>query len=266
MSPPHVWRARSALATTVFLLLLPACDDTRAEFSTSRPGDEAARLDGRAAGIEPLVLVPPQHVAAGDATKLRVELRGRRDVERLDYAAVRVHGEQWILDEQKQGAARVLEAELGARRGTSVFSVVARPFELASGLRVQRSAKSMSYIRRGAWAEVEASPAASARFGSELEIVPLRDPHAVELGDDLQLRVRFYGPGLQGATLVAAQLRDDGPREVFRGRTGSVGEIDVPISRAGLWLLTVEHRSAATEETPETLHVASLSFRTGGQG
>lgn len=231
----------------------------------AEPVEEPAplRKQGARAAAQPLFLLPPTPQSEG---RVFVPFDGYREDERFDYACVRVHGEQWLLETERQDGAPGLLAELGTRRGTSIFSVAAEPASDMSGQRVERSAKALAYIRRGAWAEPEGSPAVSARFGSTLEIVPLVDPHTLQAGDELPLRVRFRGPGLEGATLVAVHADGDTRREWFRGETESAGQLDVKLVRSGLWLLSVQHREEASERSPRTVHVATLSFRIGERG
>lgn len=225
-------------------------------------GTDALRASSEAsgtAGLAPLFLLPRRIDATSPVVRMR--LRGRVEGEGLDFAAVRVHGEQWYLEERVEGGLRFLEAELGERRGTSIFALESRPMHGVDGRRVVRSAKALCYVPRGAWAEVEASPAACARFGTALEIVPLRDPLTVQLGEALPIRVRFQGPGLSGATVVAVHEEGDAREVVSQGTTATVGELDVEIARAGLWHLIVEHLHEDGDAV--TAYVSTMSFRIG---
>jgi hypothetical protein len=98
-------------------------------------------------------------------------------------------------------------------------------------------------------------------LGLLLEIVPLRDPLAVKVGETLPVRVLFHGKPLPEANL-GWQLPGDG--ETARGyvRTDARGEALVPIARGGLMTLRLTHmtRPKAAEYEWESFW-ATLTFR-----
>jgi uncharacterized GH25 family protein len=86
--------------------------------------------------------------------------------------------------------------------------------------------------------------------GMPLEIVPLKDPFALKVGDTLRVRVLFRGKPLPDAVL-GVQWPDDGedPRATFR--TDARGEALLPIARTGLLTVRLTHMTRPKAETFE---------------
>ena len=76
--------------------------------------------------------------------------------------------------------------------------------------------------------------------GLPLEIVPLRDPFALNVGDTLRVRVLFRGQPLPDANL-GWDLPDDGEAPSGTTRTDSRGEALLPIARTGLVTIRLTH-------------------------
>ena len=195
---------------------------------------------------------------------------------RLDTAPARLGGEEWqtTLVQGAQGQLG-LRAAMGDRRGSFLIGFMSEPqlvrTQSVAGsegelLRVQHHAKLCVHVRRSAWDQATPSPALAARFGWRLELVPMSDPLPLARGEEMLVRVRFDGPGLEGCECVA-WLHGDGTteaREVFRGKSGRQGIFELPLRHHGLWRIVARHRVAADGERPAELHIASLVFRTGG--
>jgi uncharacterized GH25 family protein len=77
-------------------------------------------------------------------------------------------------------------------------------------------------------------------LGLQLEIIPLRDPFALKVGEALPVRVLFQGKPLPEAN-VGWQHPGDG--ETARGyvRTDARGEALVPVAKSGLMTLRLTH-------------------------
>jgi uncharacterized GH25 family protein len=102
--------------------------------------------------------------------------------------------------------------------------------------------------------------------GLTLEIVPLRDPLKLKVGEALPVRVLLHGKPLPAAN-VGWQHPGDGA--VARGyvRTDGKGEALVPVARAGLMTLRLTHmtRPRAADYEWESFW-ATLTFRVADDG
>lgn len=100
--------------------------------------------------------------------------------------------------------------------------------------------------------------------GMALEIVPLRDPFTLKIGEALPVRVLFQGKALAEAN-VGWQHPGDG--ETARGyvRTDARGEALVPVARAGLMTVRLTHmtRPKAADYEWESFW-STLTFRVPG--
>lgn len=76
--------------------------------------------------------------------------------------------------------------------------------------------------------------------GLPLEIVPLRDPFALRVGDTLQARVLFQGKPLPEAN-VGWHLPGDGESPRGSTRADAQGAVWIPIARTGLMTLRLTH-------------------------
>jgi hypothetical protein len=76
--------------------------------------------------------------------------------------------------------------------------------------------------------------------GLPLEIVPMRDPFALKIGDTLPVRVLFKGEPLAGANLGWAHP-GDGESPAGTVRTNGRGEALIPIARTGLMTIRLTY-------------------------
>jgi nickel transport protein len=106
-------------------------------------------------------------------------------------------------------------------------------------------------------------------LGQLLEIVPLSDPGKVKPGETLRLKVLFQGKPLAGAEVE----RGDGStvvaeKDIPRFKTDADGIASVPLSKAGPYLLVIDHKvtpSATPDQANADLFNATLWFLVGGK-
>ena len=109
------------------------------------------------------------------------------------------------------------------------------------------------------------------RLGLPLELIPLADPHHLAKGSEpssrprsLPLELLYRGKPLPGI-LVTALHRED-PLHPFEARTDGEGRVDLPLARAGVWLIKavrIERAPAGAEVSYHSLW-ASLTFEVSG--
>jgi uncharacterized GH25 family protein len=103
------------------------------------------------------------------------------------------------------------------------------------------------------------------RAGSSLEIMPLKDPGALKVGETLPLKVIFQGKPLAGTEVRFTHDNWPTPEKPFGslGKTNAQGEIAVKLDKPGLWFLTASHQTpyAQPEECDENMFRASLTWR-----
>jgi hypothetical protein len=97
--------------------------------------------------------------------------------------------------------------------------------------------------------------------GLPLEIVPLRNPFALRVGDTLRVRVLFRDKPLAGA-MLGWDVPGEGSLPLGTVRTDSKGEALVPISQTGLTTIRLTHmiRPNETEYEWESFWT-TLTFR-----
>ena len=74
-------------------------------------------------------------------------------------------------------------------------------------------------------------------IGFPIEIVPLADAAAVHVGGNLPVLVLFRGKPVAGLALEVAWWAGGESKSIVIGKTGRDGQIQVPISRAGIYRL-----------------------------
>ncbi|MEM9380399.1 MAG: DUF4198 domain-containing protein [Planctomycetota bacterium] len=100
----------------------------------------------------------------------------------------------------------------------------------------------------------EASGAFDAVLGYPVEIVPLRDPLSLELGEELPVRVLRDREPLANQLVYASHERFHGHDEegahieAFRGRTDATGLTTVPLDASGRWYVRLIHMTEAPED------------------
>ena len=182
----------------------------------------------------------------------------------LDSAALRIGGEQRTLGLSALAGRAGLFFAFDRRRRVSgdaafAFQALPRGGFLDSG-------KVLFSLPQDRRSRPEASPAITARFGTELEIVPLLDPLVLGPGAELPVRIRFRGPGLAGARL-SAEVQALGARKsagvTFSAESDASGMVLVPIRSAGLWVLRTEKADKGADGRA-LLFRSFLSFRVPG--
>ncbi|MEQ1883834.1 MAG: DUF4198 domain-containing protein [Bryobacteraceae bacterium] len=73
--------------------------------------------------------------------------------------------------------------------------------------------------------------------GFPIEILLEKDPHILNLGQTLPVRVMYRGEPASGLQLEAAWAGPDGKRTQIIGRTGNDGRIAIPLTARGKWRL-----------------------------
>jgi hypothetical protein len=83
--------------------------------------------------------------------------------------------------------------------------------------------------------------------GLPLEIVPERDPYALQSGEALPIRVLLRGKPLNGCPITMARIESGRPEFRSIGRTDANGRVVVPLSSPGRWLIeaTAAHLSTS---------------------
>jgi len=245
------------------LLATAACSDA---------GDRSPTLlsaDGQLRVIAPYPAVPSDGVLW-----ILFSREGREPLDEADFDPLvfRLAGEQWYLAPKLSGtgdeARWGVELELGARTGDAMlgFSTTAREVTRERDVRtrrvrVRRHFKSLFHVLGPGGDAPQPSAALTARFGFDLEIVPLSDPLPLGIGDELPVSVRFRGPGLAGVELGAGYRSGDEFVTVKVERTDASGTVVIPLSASGLWRLTAVHEIEADDGVVER-HESELVFRT----
>ncbi|MEM1452819.1 MAG: DUF4198 domain-containing protein [Planctomycetota bacterium] len=99
----------------------------------------------------------------------------------------------------------------------------------------------------------EASGAFDAVLGYPVEVVPLRDPLQLELGEELPVRILRDRVPLANQLVYASHERFHGHDEegahieAFRGRTDENGLVSVPLDASGRWYVRLIHMTEAPE-------------------
>ncbi len=259
---------RSRLAFHGLLLLAVSCSRGHGFWSmgSGHCGDpvHSSRTEGTR---PPLLLLPPS--AADLAAREVPLLRGfgppgeavRLPLPSFDPCVLRIGGRQWSLEPVFEGGrARLPLGPAGEAFGDAVLA-----FDEGEIPGLRESGKLIFHLPpAGKNGKAEASPAVTARFGLEFELVPLLDPLPLGAGAELPLSLRFRGPGLPGARVRASVLLP-GSRKgfgvVFEGWTDASGMILLPLASDGVWILRAEHR--VLEEGRPLRFRTFLVFRTG---
>ncbi|MBW1936897.1 MAG: DUF4198 domain-containing protein [Deltaproteobacteria bacterium] len=99
---------------------------------------------------------------------------------------------------------------------------------------------------------------------SSLEIIPLKNPHVLKVGQALPIKVIFQGAPLAGAEVrVAHASRSDSSKPfVAVGKTDAQGQIQVSLDQPGKWLIVTSHKTPyhPREECDEHFYSTSFTF------
>lgn len=99
------------------------------------------------------------------------------------------------------------------------------------------------------------------RLGYPVELVPLRNPYALTVGDTLPLRFLRHGEAVADQIVWASwegwepPEGGDAPREPVRVRTGEDGVARIPLRRPGRWYARLIHMVRA-EDDPDVDYVS----------
>jgi len=100
---------------------------------------------------------------------------------------------------------------------------------------------------------------------STLEIMPLKNPHALKVGENLPVKVTFQGKPLAGTEIKFTHDGWHDPDKPFAtlGKTDAQGEIQVKLDKPGRWLLIASHKTPydKPDECDENFFSASLTWR-----
>lgn len=104
----------------------------------------------------------------------------------------------------------------------------------------------------------------SQTVGQTMEIVPLANPAALKLGQELPVQVLFEGKPLAKSDVYAtfAGFSTHKNSFAFFGKTDNDGKAYVKLWHPGLWIVVAKHRFpfANQAECDEDMHAASLTF------
>lgn len=194
----------------------------------------------------------------------------------FDPLFLRIGGEQWSLlperERENSGAFGIRTRLSAEQNGDAMIGFSTRPRTVttkkdATTLRIHRHVKLLFHASRKAGQAPYASAALTARFGLQMEFVPLIDPLPLEVGAELPMRLRFDGPGLS-RTLVQVQFLAAGDGQssvhVHRRYSDQDGHFVLPIHAAGTWRLMATHQVQAKDGTIDR-HFAEIVFRTGAK-
>ncbi len=97
-------------------------------------------------------------------------------------------------------------------------------------------------------------------LGYTLELIPGRDPYVLPAGEPLPVTLLYEGRPLPGALIIA--FTADRPGDKIAARTAADGRVELPLDRAGLWLVKAVHmiRIGNAQADWESFW-ASLTFR-----
>ncbi|HEY3244341.1 MAG TPA: DUF4198 domain-containing protein [Phycisphaerae bacterium] len=191
---------------------------------------------------------------------------------------VRSHGAQEQVPPASSGPGEPSKWQFTPTAGaTYIFAAASEPPDNASKPAPYHYEKLfMRAAPRGPQADspetAQPSPSATVAFAQRLELIPLVDPTGLHVGDDLPVLVKFEGDELSNATVdLRCQSSEDaagerpgstppgqpdGPRAALRSNES--GSVNIQITRAGVWTLSVEHRAAPRQ------YVATMSFVVAG--
>ena len=100
---------------------------------------------------------------------------------------------------------------------------------------------------------------------STLEIMPLKNPNTLKVGETLPVKVTFQGKPLAGTEIKFTHDGWHDPDKPFAtlGKTDAQGEIQVKLDKPGRWLLIASHKTPydKLDECDENFFSASLTWR-----
>jgi uncharacterized GH25 family protein len=101
-------------------------------------------------------------------------------------------------------------------------------------------------------------------LGHELEIIPLKDPGKLRVGDDLPIKIVFKGKPIPYSSALATYVGFSREKNVFAyaTKTDKNGMAKIKMLTAGAWLVTAHHEDVYPnpEECDKYSFAASLTF------
>jgi nickel transport protein len=128
---------------------------------------------------------------------------------------------------------------------------ISKPEAKKEGKTVLQSDKSLKYSK-AIW---QWNPRFSKPLGVKMELVPLKNPLVLKVGDKLPLQILYNGKPLAGIE-VRGEGAKDGPK------TDQKGLVEVPITKSGLNVLAATNKTP-TPKDPDAdmlVEVGNLSF------
>ncbi len=98
---------------------------------------------------------------------------------------------------------------------------------------------------------------------SSLEIVPLKSPTNLKVGEELPVQVLFQGKPLPEVEVKATHDQWQDPNDLFavKGKTDAQGKYTLKIDKPGRWLLAVNHKTPYPDpaEADDNFYLGSLT-------
>ncbi len=100
-------------------------------------------------------------------------------------------------------------------------------------------------------------------LGHALEIVPLADPASLGVGDEFAVRILFQGKPFRGTVEATWAGFPDKESYAVTRETDASGEVRIPLSHGGLWLVKAATRVPYPDAAvcDHRSHTATLTFR-----
>jgi uncharacterized GH25 family protein len=99
---------------------------------------------------------------------------------------------------------------------------------------------------------------------STLEVLPLKAPGALKVGDDLPVKVIFQDQPLADAEIKMTNDQWNDPQEPFalKAKTDAQGEFKLKLDKPGKWLVIASHKTPYHDlsECDDNLYQGSLTF------
>jgi uncharacterized GH25 family protein len=99
---------------------------------------------------------------------------------------------------------------------------------------------------------------------STLEVIPLKAPASLKVGDELPVKVVFQGKPLANAEIKGTNDQWNDPKDpfAFKAKTDAQGEFKLKIDKPGKWLLIASHKTPYHDlaECDENFYQGSLTF------
>jgi len=158
--------------------------------------------------------------------------------------------------------ARVVNARLA---GDARKAYDAKPPTGESRVRMLESATTLARTDTADGAPRRGSPTAVSKTGQRVEIRPLMDPSAIEVGGDLALRLYVDGDKRADATLVAVHI-PSGARQTITPHPTAIANIN--INQSGRWRLEMSalDPGPAGADADWILYSATLTFEVPAAG